>query len=68
MHVGQWKFFVNNILEAIVFVSLAHAIFQSTQSQSYHVQGETELFLISNEIVDTVIQVLKARSCECLAL
>ena len=68
MHVGQWKFFVNNILEAIVFVSLAHAIFQSTQSQSYHVQGETELFLISNEIVDTVIQVLKARSRECLAL
>ena len=51
--------FVNNILEATVFISLVHAVFQSTQSQAYRVQGETELFLIKNEVVDTVNHVLK---------
>ena len=61
--------FVNNILEATIFVSLVHSVFQSSQSQAYHVQGESELFLIKNEVVDTVNHVLKAGDVnECLAL
>ena len=52
--------FVNNILEATVFVSFVHSFFQSTQSQAYHVQSETELFLINSEVVDIVIRVFKS--------
>ena len=48
--------FVNNILEATVFVSFVHSVFQSSQSQAYNVQGETELFLINNEVVDIMIR------------